>query len=987
MVSRIQRIAWISATVTGAYLAYSLIAVPLIEPTGRRPPSLFSSVVGATPDAMQHLREAQLESLFAPGDWELNNPTVLRTDQGMLLIRDYRARDDGSLELTPCTLILYDAMPEAKSPEDRRRHSVLLRSPRGAVLRFDRGLDLARGRFGRLLGGWLVGPVTIQSPESRPGANDQLDIRTDSVQVTRERIVAPNDVIFRYGENTGRGKDLIVSLGPPATADASSRDLRDVRFGQLRTLELVHVERLHLHLPDSELGATPGGQATADARPLPREAELTCRGPFRFDFENLVATFEDQVELFHVNLNGPSDRLTCDTLAVYFRRREASGQRAAGRDDDKLPNLSAMEVDRIVLRGAPAELNMPSQAVSARAKQMEYHLQTRQVRIQDDQKARLKYAESEFEAVSIDYTPAEDGRLGRLLAKGPGHLRGSLPEAAGKTFEASWQDRLIIQPHQDAHAVSLLSQARVRYEGMGEFVADNLHLWLEESPVPGGTKDKPRFTYRPVRMLAERDVHVDSPQLVADTQKVEAWIRYDDSQEGSAGQGNSDPRALIARASGPAESGQKFDLSGAHLQVQLVRSGRETMVEHLILDGNVRFRESRTAKPDEVPMNVVGDLIQVEYANTPKTRMRIQGAPAEVAGRGFAVSGENIQLNRERNSLWITGPGKMALPMAGNPLRGGESSGAAMDDARMTVAWKGRMNFDGRVVKFERDVQLRGLQQSDRGEIFNLLVMGNELDVTLTQPVDFASTGQHPDVDVGQIAFRGSVFLQNIGNRLGMQTSIDRMQVRDLTIDQQSGRLQAYGPGWGTSVRPSEQLPGIGQATPAAAGQPEGASGLGFVRVDFEDEIAGNVHNRDVEFRGRVRMLYGPVATWEDKLDPDPRGGLSEGVYLLTSDRLGLAEMKSAGRDEEAAVEVVADGNATVEGSGFTARAWRISYARAKELLILEGDGRNDAELWLKGSVTPDAAAQQIRFWINNNSFQVDGGRFFNLSQVGALAQ
>ena len=45
------------------------------------------------------------------------------------------------------------------------------------------------------------------------------------------------------------------------------------------------------------------------------------------------------------------------------------------------------------------------------------------------------------------------------------------------------------------------------------------------------------------------------------------------------------------------------------------------------------------------------------------------------------------------------------------------------------------------------------------------------------------------------------------------------------------------------------------------------------------------------------------------------------------------------------AVELEALGNAVVENITFTARGNRITYAEAKDLLILEGNGRSDAEL------------------------------------------
>ena len=154
------------------------------------------------------------------------------------------------------------------------------------------------------------------------------------------------------------------------------------------------------------------------------------------------------------------------------------------------------------------------------------------------------------------------------------------------------------------------------------------------------------------------------------------------------------------------------------------------------------------------------------------------------------------------------------------------------------------------------------------------------------------------------------------------------------------------------------------------------------MRVDYEDEIEGNVQDREIEFRGRVRTLYGPVDDWDQTLDPDPAAGLGKGQYLLTSDRLAVADVASRVSDQEAGIELAALGNATIEGDAFSARACRVAYAKAKELVILEGDGRVDAELWRKGSSTPDFAAQQIRFWTTNQSIQVDGGRYLNLGGI-----
>ena len=92
--------------------------------------------------------------------------------------------------------------------------------------------------------------------------------------------------------------------------------------------------------------------------------------------------------------------------------------------------------------------------------------------------------------------------------------------------------------------------------------------------------------------------------------------------------------------------------------------------------------------------------------------------------------------------------------------------------------------------------------------MFDLLVMGHELTVTLNQEVNLSRDKPPENLDVQQLAVVGGAYLQNSGRLQGNRTSHDQLQVRDLTIDQSSGRLHADGPGWGSSVRYDKGLAG-----------------------------------------------------------------------------------------------------------------------------------------------------------------------------------
>ena len=58
------------------------------------------------------------------------------------------------------------------------------------------------------------------------------------------------------------------------------------------------------------------------------------------------------------------------------------------------------------------------------------------------------------------------------------------------------------------------------------------------------------------------------------------------------------------------------------------------------------------------------------------------------------------------------------------------------------------------------------------------------------------------------------------------------------------------------------------------------------------------------------------------------------------------AIVQQPGQPDHRPMEMEAIGNVSVEGATFQALANRMTYAEAKDLLVLEGDGRDDAELY-----------------------------------------
>ena len=146
------------------------------------------------------------------------------------------------------------------------------------------------------------------------------------------------------------------------------------------------------------------------------------------------------------------------------------------------------------------------------------------------------------------------------------------------------------------------------------------------------------------------------------------------------------------------------------------------------------------------------------------------------------------------------------------------------------------------------------------------------------------------------------------------------------------------------------------------------------------------MNRRQMEFHQRVEAIWGPVGGWTDTLDAHAAGGLPPRAVAITSDVLSVGQAAPLPGLRRGTLELGAAGNVMVEGEAFTARSSRLSYSEAKDLLVFEGDGRSDAQLFRQeriGAPTSSASAGKILYWRGLNQVEVNDARFIDLEQLG----
>ncbi|MEA1951938.1 MAG: hypothetical protein U9N87_11170, partial [Planctomycetota bacterium] len=502
---RILHIAASFATVLVAYWCYAIVAVPFIEP----PPERIAGTSGTsaagsmTAGSQSVRRDAELKAVFPPGSWELDKNTIkLQNDQIRLLFKKYDNQGGGLVKLTPCTMVFTvgDEDDDAAADANRRRSPVIMQVPNGALLKFDKALNLKMAKIGKLIGGRLLGQVTVFSHGSKPGEEDDFIFVTNDLLLSESEAHTSQRVRFRFGPHYGSGQDMLIKLAQ-AKGRAASKPSKGPRIDGIRSLEIKHLEKFHLEIPadddepmsrespaddlaDGDLAASEKNNAVS-AKTVP--IEINCQGPFRIDLLDNVITFEDQVDVMRFYPEGPSDQIDCELLSVYLTQKEKTDPKKAGLDKagakktakkskkqkKEKPGLDDLEPRRIEALGSPVIVRSPHNNVEARGRRLDYDLKNGRILLDgrvpkavvaaarkkagkgslpglrdaedDPGQAFLRRGPNEIHAVSVQYEPAESQRqIGKLVAQGPGWFRG---EMANKPDEKSDNSK---QPTQQA---------------------------------------------------------------------------------------------------------------------------------------------------------------------------------------------------------------------------------------------------------------------------------------------------------------------------------------------------------------------------------------------------------------------------------------------------------------------------------------------------------------------------------------------------------
>jgi hypothetical protein len=1026
----------VTSSLTGLYWLYALVVTPRLEPPILAAPLRAVDDPEELKAEPPPGNRSDAERFLPTAAWAANAKFQVRLATGVLFSETWRPRGEARdvFEFEPFAMILFDAVnSDAGSPDSADETPVTLVSERG-LIRFSSEFDPVNQKVGRVINCKLEGRVAVTGPD---GLTIQgRDLFFD--ESTRElRSDLPLAFTYQQHRGTGEGLkvDLLPVERPHPDQLLAFGGIRRVTLRDHVELDLasrdgpVHVscdEDFHFNPTERVASLQINVQVT----------HQTGRGQAnRLRADDLYLLFDDETSRDPTST--PQSRGDAPTVVPIVRANASPAAAAPPDAPAPLAGDSSLTLRTLKATGRRVELESPANDLTAFMTSLEYDVPSRTAKLaalptEGRSKAAelssviIRQARSGLELTSpyLELHHGLDGQIVSAHGEGVGRLRRRRPDADDIDLAAKWQSHfdLLPEPNSELDRLTLFGRAILeqptRKSGLR---ADQIDLWFdrpsqaaagigrpatmplatnsaeaatgptsseasERLPAVSANDTQPRAVpvasaagreFRPRQLQARDNVIVVSPQMSAQTKLF--VVDFSEAARPNELTDDQKSRRRVRPAAAEAEDSAKTDGQASAEPLQLVAdrirakvslkssaegaadaSGLEADLSEVWTEGHVEIQQPREG--DEEPLHLSGEKLHMRNASRDGQQvLHIFGQPAIIRARGFDIEGNEVFLDRPNNRTWIEGAGALRLPVK-NDFDGRKLARPAL----LTVWWKEKMLFDGQTAVFLDDV---------KAALSDSRLQCEEMEVVLTERLSFRQDASPPaQAEVKRVICKDGVEIDHTQYVDKELAEIRRGHFATLTLDQQTGRMDAVGPGEISLWRPGRgKRAALAPRAVAQANRPleSEVANWEFTRVTFFGKTVGNLRERQTKFQDRVHIVYGPVARPLDTIDPDylPKDG-----GVMECDSLQILQRKETNL-QKPFVELEAKGNAKLEGRTFNARADEITFDESKELYTLRATGNRQVTIWRQ--TTPvgepsEASAKSMRFIPSQNKIWSD---------------
>ena len=995
------------------WTVYAKLAVPFLE----GPPNVLrrQQVAIDQLDDSNILDKSHLPSLIPANEWELGACKTLLTPQGTVYFKTWEPIDDqGTYQLMPFTIVINDPVNKIRSiepelkPGEKTPTPIVLRSLKGARLKFSQPLT-ARSDEGdiEMESAQLDGQVTVYRPANPGSDEDELRVVTRNVQINRSHIFTLADVLFSFGPHHGSGRNLSIQLAHKQDAQSPTESFSNIEG--VEQMELAFVSELVIQPVDAH--AFPDGTTKPDTNPdtNPTQAlslsnqktplRLSCDGPFIFRMGEQKAWFRENVVV--TQLDDFRDNLRCDSLQIDFEK-------------DKSQSTSVKNLIAIGTPTNPARIIANSQQTVITGEELNFDVQESKVRAVGSAPVSIQSPEMAFEAPNFDYQLGQNGKIGLLVAAGPGILKGVSEDREG-SFEVKWKRQLTTTNFDsDRVKIDVDGDAFVQFDLENQIAADHIDFLVWQIPAANSTPEKTNWQYLPSKLTTQNNVKIMTARLNGSAQEFIAnWPAPTIGQPNTTRHSVSFRPAIAVEttrrvtaqrsrrqrddfqslprigAVGKVVKPRAMKFAGDKVVANLTGDMDNMRISDLTVEGSLLLESNTT---DQRPFVISGDTMKLVPQAKELYRVTIEGnedRPATFRTEGFDLIGSNLQLDQTANTIWVHGAGNLTIDTQNQSGFGQDTKLPSLENAK--VDWVGGMVFDGSKIYFEGDIELFANRSANKdGQRSTIKTNSEALTIELTESIRFekiantnpnASPANGPEVhrmvfvnDVAQSqrAFKLASHKQDdFGKKriIGIQNAtidatgkviaLQKLFVPMASVDVISGDVATSGPGQAVAYQYSNgkqsRFNGGSNNFPAqtSSSQPE----LTCVHIRFDGQLIANAERGTMEIDRNTRSAWAPVSKFDQTLDPDRPDQLPVGAALLKSDTLKFAQWTP--RNSEPRQEMQAEGNITIRSQLFEAVADRLTYSDDTDMLVLEGNPPTQAKLSYRKS--PKSKSDSLR--------------------------
>lgn len=901
----------------------------------------------------------------------------------------------------------------------------LINAEKGATIQFREALDWTKRRMPPVIGGRLEGQINITRRAKDGDVERPWVLTTRDLNIDRRRIWTVEPVEIRWDSSVVRGRDLSVMLKHDLLGKASD-DASP--WGVLESMELIYIDEINVGLPPGGLWADvkPTAPELPITRGLPARLKVESGGPFRFDFLSSQATLMNRVHVTHEVGTLPPDQFWSQELQVNLEP-EPSHAAPVNAANSKSIDMGGLQLKRLLARGMDpvgpingqtlVQVDAPNIAVKVRGKRLDVNFSESQIelsgRLEGPQATEtvtaLSYLGYEFRSPQIQYRQAPGGEhLGWLVAAGPGELLVPAGSEYGKA-NVRWQQSLHMKPDQQDQWISLSGKTLLESQRYGFLLSDALDIWLKPNPAASQAASVSTTTtpaYLPDRLRASGSVQIATPQLKSMVNELKLWLVHAPTATEKAeptqalpladSAGNPmyqfvSPPAAPSDSSGVKPAGpvaatpqsEPVTVEGHEIQARVVIQGKESLVDFLTVAGPLKIYQQPPTAPTP-QWTVTGQQLSLSTNTDRQADISVVGHPAKVSmGEAWLTTAE-VRYNQQTGLLWMDQPGEFSISAAAmqasqhSSLQGG-SSLTWLDSPR--CKWSGHLHFDGSVARLQGDIELTGTVSTEQNRIWWLNGRCQRMDLQLLKPIDMRA----PKATTTSLE---RVILENAVDLRAAQTdaefnrlSLERIVAPELTFHVPQNQIVVSGPGDVRSwLKGKPQNSGIvpQQATAAPVERIHG------IHLNFRNSMVVYTDRSEVICEGKVEMAAGLLNSFDDVIDLNSMQRLKNDEMLLGCDQLNAYDTskiqprpgsliaspsRSPGVDTgDGFWEFRALGNVRFNGKSaagdYSGYGYRVTYTQAKDLLVLEGDGRIPAHV----RVLPADGQQQSAIEADVNS-------------------